>query len=126
MARAARWKALQGLKAQITALRQPPDARNDPVSEEALALREHWTRADDKERDDLLYYITDRAEQIDITERRPVEEFRSLEDQDSDVSSQKASDFVRLATGKATPVLTYEDRWLAISGYDPSRGSCDT
>ena len=84
------------------------------------------TRADDKERDDLLYYITDRAEQIDITERRPVEEFRSLEDQDSDVSSQKASDFVRLATGKATPVLTYEDRWLAISGYDPSRGSCDT
>jgi integrase len=117
VARAARWKALQGFKAQITAQHHRRGTQDDPISEEALALREHLARADDKERDDLMYYITDRAEQIDIRERGAIEEPRSLEEQDRDVPSQKASDFVRLATGKATPLLTYEDRWLASSGY---------
>ncbi len=116
VARAARWKGLQDLKSQIAAQRHPAP-HEDPISKEALVLREHFTRANDKERDDLMYHIADRAQQIDIGEGGAIEQPRSPEEELLDVASEKASDFVRLATGKATPLLTYEDRWLASSGY---------
>lgn len=117
VARAARWKALQSLKADIAARRGPLRAPDDPISTEALAIREHFTRANDSGRDDLMYYIADRAQEIDIKERGSIEGPRSPEERELDVPSAKASDFVGLATGKATPLLTYEDRWLAASEY---------
>lgn len=116
VARAARWKALDALKAEIARARSPQNAQEDPVWQEALALREDFTRANDGERDGLMYYIEDRAQQIDRAERGNGDT-TSTEEQDLDVPSQKASNYFKLATGKATPFDTYIERWLTSSGY---------
>lgn len=117
LARATRWEALKTLKAEIAAAQRPEGVVTDPVRQEALAIREHFTRATYEERDALTYHIVDRAEEIDIRERGASAEPLSSEEQQLDVPSQRASDFVKLATGRATPLATYEDRWLAASGY---------
>lgn len=116
LARAARWKALEALKAEIASA-QTPNKATDPVQQEALAIREHYARATAEERDALTYHIVDRAQEIDIGERGAAAEPMSPEDQQLDEPSQRASDFVKLATGKATPLAAYEDRWLAASNY---------
>jgi hypothetical protein len=116
LARVARWNALDILKTEIANARNQGGAGQDPLILEALAFREEFVRASAERRDDLLYEITDRAEQIDVANGGSRTEYTG-EDLDVEEATKKASDFAKLATGRATPLDLYVDRWLASSGY---------
>jgi integrase len=116
LARVARWNALDILKTEIANARNQDGASQDPLILEALAFREEFVRASAERRDDLLYEITDRVEQIDLANGGSRTEYTG-EDSDLEEANKKASDFAKLATGRATPLDLYVDRWLASSGY---------
>ena len=122
VARIARWNALDSLKREIASARTASNTSLGPLLPEALEFRDRLLKANHKERDDLLYEIVDRAEQIQREDRSDWEP-QSPEDQD-EVPSKKASDFAKLATGKATPLSTYIERWLAAARYS-ERTSAD-
>ncbi|MFL9824699.1 tyrosine-type recombinase/integrase [Rhodoplanes sp. SY1] len=114
VARAARWGAVKDLKAEITAAGRPKGDQGDPIVQEALEWREHITRADDEdEREVLLDRVIERAEAIDMAIRRP-----SLHDHDDEAPADKARAFLDLATGRATPLDAFLDRWLNATTYN--------
>ncbi|WP_347341382.1 tyrosine-type recombinase/integrase [Bradyrhizobium pachyrhizi] len=112
LARIARWKALDDIKSEIARARNPSGGEQQELTEEALALREELARASAARRDDILYAIVERAEQIDRAEAR-----RPGDGEGKDASSKAAVDFANLASGRATPVDHYMERWLAASDY---------
>jgi integrase len=116
LARVARWNALDVLKTEIANARNPSGIANDPIMSEALALREELARASAERRDELLYEITDRAEEIDLANGGTRTEYLDHDTFHQEVASQ-ATNFAKLATGQATPLDLYVDRWLASSGY---------
>lgn len=108
VARAARWNALRDLKEEIEAAKHPERERNAPLMREALEWREALARTDDPEqRDVYLDRIIDRAEEI---KHNGGEDFGSARP----VSNR---DFFDLATGRATPLDTYLERWLSTTTY---------
>jgi site-specific recombinase XerD len=118
VARAARWRALAILKAQISECRAATSKEKDPLLLEAMAFREELIRAEPARRDDLLYEIADRAEEIDI-----VQGGTGARDDHDPFEFERAPpvkqsrDFALLASGKATPADLYLERWLASSTY---------
>ncbi|WP_225160643.1 tyrosine-type recombinase/integrase [Bradyrhizobium sp. BRP56] len=116
LARIARWKAVDELKSEIARAQNPSDSGREGLAEEALALREELSRVSAERRDDILYAIVERAEQIDRAQGKP-DERRDGGGETEDASSKAAVDFAKLASGRATPVDHYIERWLAASDY---------
>jgi integrase len=114
---------VKDLKAEVEAARRPKGDQGDPVIQEALVWREELNKATDAEqRDVLLDRIIERTEEINYAIRRP-----STNDPDGDAPGPEASGFFDLATGRATPLDTYVDRWLASGTYsDRTKGEART
>lgn len=124
LARVARWNALDLLKREIASARADSDTALGPLFREALQFRDLLSKADQKERDDLLYEIVNRAEQIDREDQSVSGALAPSDEGDEDATSKKATDFAKLATGRATPLNTYVERWLATANYS-ERTSAD-
>lgn len=114
-ARVARWNALAILKTQIAECRASTSKDAEPLLLEAMAFREEFVRADSVRRNELKHEIADRAEEIDIAAGGVREDYDPYDQ--ATPATQQATDFARLATGKATPADLYVDRWLASSTY---------
>lgn len=82
---------------------------------EAMALREEFVRADAARRNDLMYQITDRAEEIDLAAGGARDEYHPFEEPRA--ATKQATAFVQLASAKVTPADLYVERWLAASTY---------
>ncbi|MCK1511366.1 tyrosine-type recombinase/integrase [Bradyrhizobium sp. 190] len=115
VARVARWNAVADLKSQIAGHRTPGPEDQDPLLLEAMALREEFVRADAARRNDLMYQITDRAEEIDLAAGGTRDDYEPFEDPRA--ASKRATEFVQLAAAKATPADLYVERWLSASTY---------
>lgn len=115
VARVARWNALATLKTQIAECRASTSKDGDPLLLEAMAFREEFVRADAARRNELKHEIADRAEEIDLAAGAPREDYDPFDE--GTPASRQATDFARLATGKATPADIYVDRWLSSSTY---------
>lgn len=125
IARVARWNTLDLLKREIASAQAGSDSALGPLFREALEFRELLSKANHQERDNLLYEIVNRAEQIEREDCSDLVPPLSPEDEDNEeVPSKRASDFAKLATGKATPLGTYVERWLAAADYS-ERTSAD-
>jgi len=99
-ARIRRFAALAELKAEIEKVRQ--GGEGDAVKQEALEWRGYLSSMPDEvARDIALDRIIERTEEISYRDQKPKE----------------AAAFFELATGKATPLTTYLDRWLAGTTY---------
>lgn len=108
VARAARWGAVRDLKAQIQNTVLGETAEASPFRDEALKWRDYLSGVSDpSERDIALDRIIDRAEEIGT---------RGGSSSDAS-SSDEARGFAELATGRATPIRTYVDRWLEMTTY---------
>ncbi|XIA67891.1 DUF6538 domain-containing protein [Bradyrhizobium sp. TZ2] len=114
-ARVARWNALAALKTQIAECRTSTSKDGDSLLLEAMAFREEFVRADAARRNEMKYEITDRAEEIDLAAGGSREDYDPYDE--GTPATQRATDFARLATGKATPADIYVDRWLSSSTY---------
>jgi integrase len=112
IARAARHSALHELRDQIERVRSGIAAKNDPLEQEAMKWREYLATVPD-DHETALDRIVERAQAIAYT---PPVFGASPEDQEEDPKG-KAQAFYELATGKATPIGTYVDRWLAATTY---------
>jgi len=123
VARVARWNALDLLKREIASVRAKSDTALGPLFREALEFRDLLSKADHKERDDLLYEIVNRAEQINREDASVSGSLAPSDEGHEDVTSKKATDFAKLATGKATPLNTYVERWLATANYSERTGA---
>ena len=123
IARAARWGAVKDLKAEIDAARRPKGDQGDPIVQEALVWRDAFNKTTDAdERDVLIDRIIERTEEINFADRRP-----SYSDPEGDAPGVQARGFFDLATGKATPLDTYVERWLAGGTYsDRTKGEART
>src|SRR5690606_36733766 len=105
-ARAARWSVIRDLKAEIGRMIDGEAAEASPFRTEA----EHWRDylkgvSDDDEREVALDRIIERAEKI------------SHRTKDGRAGEEQAEAFFDLATGKATPIRTYVERWLDTTTY---------
>lgn len=113
VARAARWNAVAQLKARIEEAKRPTKGENDPLTLEALEWREALATAQESgEREAHLERIGERAYEVHYSTRR-----RDTGNPEDDEAMAEAKAFYDLATGQATPLDTYLDRWLAASGY---------
>jgi integrase len=110
LARVARWGALEELKSEIAKAGKPSSGYHAPLAEEALALRAELARASADRRDEIMYELVERAEQIQASAER-------LQGGDPEEAKSKAAEFAKVASGQATPVDYYTERWLAASGY---------
>lgn len=114
LARIARWEVLKALKREVADATGKPTAgmQADLLEAEALAFREAMHRASATERDDILYEIVERAEQIEGEE-----EATAPRGEDAEARKSRATEFAKIATGRATPINHYLERWLAASDY---------
>lgn len=115
VARIARWKAVADLKSEIAKHRTRGPEDQDPLLLEAMAFREEFVRADAERRNDLMYQITDRAEEIDLAAGGTRDDYDPFGEPRA--ASKQATDFVQLASAKVTPADLYIERWLAASTY---------
>lgn len=115
VARIARWNAVADLKSEIAKHRTPGQEDQDPLLLEAMAFREEFVRADAARRNDLMYQITDQAEEIDLAAGGSRDDYRPFEEPGA--ATKKATEFVQLASAKVTPADLYIERWLAASTY---------
>ncbi|GLR92645.1 hypothetical protein GCM10007858_02650 [Bradyrhizobium liaoningense] len=115
VARIARWNAVADLKSEIAKHRTPGPEDQDPLLLEAMALREEFVRADAARRNDLMYQITDRAEEIDLAAGGSRDDYHPFEEPRT--ATKQATEFVQLASAKVTPADLYIERWLAASTY---------
>src|SRR6185437_1911984 len=97
VARAARWNALDLLKREIASARADTDTALDPFLREAVEFRDLLAKADHKERDDLLYEIVNRAEQIDREDSSVSGSLAPSDEGYEDITSKRATDFAKLA-----------------------------
>lgn len=115
VARIARWNAVAELKAEIAKHRAPGPEDQDPLLLEAMAFREEFVRADASRRNDLMYQITDRAEEIDLAAGGTREDYDPYGEPQP--ATKAATQFVQVATASVTPADLYIERWLAASTY---------
>lgn len=113
IARAARHSALHELRDRIERVRSGIAAKNDPLDQEAMKWREYLATVPD-DHQTALDLIVERAQEIAYT---PPVFGASPEEDEDDPKGRKAQAFYELATGKATPIGTYVDRWLAATTY---------
>jgi integrase len=113
VARAARHSVLHELRLQIEKVRSGIDAKSDPLDQEAMKWREYLATVPD-DHETALDRIVERAQEIAYT---PPVVGASPEEEEDDPKGKKAQAFYELATGKATPIGTYVDRWLAATTY---------
>lgn len=114
IARAARWKAVSELKAFIEAAKRPAKDQHDPLTQEAMSWREAIAAADHSaEREVYIDRIADRAHELHYAGRSSLPEHEEFDDEQAD----EAKAFFDLATGRATPLDAYLERWLSGSGY---------
>jgi len=112
VARASRWQVVSDLKARITNAGKATKGLDDPLTQEAMAWREAIASVEHPaERELYIDRIADRAAEIQYSQR-PVSN-----DPDDEPPADEAKAFFDLATGKATPIDAYLDRWLDASGY---------
>jgi hypothetical protein len=106
LARIARWAALDEIKKKIAAAGGHEAEEHQGLMAEALAYREELARAGAARRDDIMYAIVERAEQINRaqggTEAQPGDG-----PEDDHAASTTAMDFAKLASGRATPIDHY-------------------
>lgn len=114
VARIARWGALDEIKKEIAGAGGHESSGLQELAAEALAYREELARAGAKQRDDIMFDIVERAEQID---RADGTSSRHEGDGDPDGVRSRAAEFAKVASGQATPVDYYVERWLLASGY---------
>jgi hypothetical protein len=116
LARIARWGALEELKREIAnAGGRPTGGDHQGIAAEALAYREEFTRASAQRRDDILFAITERAEEIDRGDSVPLR--GEHDEEELEETTSRGSQFAKIASGQATPVDYYLERWLAASSY---------
>ncbi|WOH55857.1 DUF6538 domain-containing protein [Bradyrhizobium sp. BWC-3-1] len=99
VARIARWNAVADLKSEIAKHRMPGSEDQDPLLLEAMALREEFVRADAARRNDLMYQITDRAEEIDLAAGGIREDYAPFGEPRA--ATKQATEFIQLASAKA-------------------------
>jgi integrase len=116
-ARVARWKALDELKTAIAHAGGATMEDQQAWTNEAMAWREEFIRADAPKRNELVFPIIERAEQIDLAAGGTGSNSDHDPFDEPTPATNAASDFVRLATGQATPTDAYVERWLAASDY---------
>jgi integrase len=96
------------LKAQIAQVQRGEAAEASPHRKEALRWREYLSGVrNQEEREIALDYLIERTEAID---------FRAGKQGDGPVT-EEARAFFDLATGKATPISAYVERWLETTTY---------
>ncbi|MEK9279879.1 tyrosine-type recombinase/integrase [Bradyrhizobium sp. ISRA442] len=118
IARIGRWSAVKEMKTEIAnAGGHPVDGQDRGLTAEAIAYREELAKASAAQRDDLMFAIVERAEQIERAEgSRPRGQPESGDLEEAGRTS-RAAEFAKVASGQATPVDYYVERWLAASGY---------
>jgi len=104
VARIARWNAVADLKSEIAKHRTPGPEDQDPLLLEAMALREEFVRADDALRNDLMYHIEDRAEEIDLATGGTRDAFDPFGDPQA--ATKQATAFVQLASARVIRMLS--------------------
>ncbi|NOJ40923.1 tyrosine-type recombinase/integrase [Bradyrhizobium australiense] len=114
VARIARWAALEEIKKEIANAGGHETREHQGLAAEALAYREELAKASAQRRDDIMYAIVERAEQIDRQEGVPSSQ---AEEEAEEGTSSRGAEFAKIASGRATPVDFYVERWLAASGY---------
>lgn len=113
VARAARWSALAGLRAEIEKVRSRLAGQDNPLHREALEWRNYLASAPPDDYDVAFERIVERAQEL---AHRPAATGASPDEGGEDPDG-KAQTFYELATGKATPIDTYMERWLAGTTY---------
>ncbi len=117
LARIGRWSAVDEMKAEI-AKAGSRAAKTDAPHGLALAYREALSKASAAQRDEIMYAIVEHAERMDRTDGVPQRGQHEHEHLDEIGSApSRGAEFAKIATGRATPLDLYIERWLTGSGY---------